>query len=106
MTWLAICSAHLDQKTLECRKTILKTATKSRDQTGGGCVLNWRLSFAVVIVLMLAAKFHAGVPDPPREFQLQANSAEFCNLFDPGTKLSTVASGFGFAEGPVWDPAG
>ena len=42
-------------------------------------MLNWRLSFAVVIVLMLSAKFHAGLPDPTREFQLQANSAEFWN---------------------------
>src|SRR6266404_9168729 len=68
--------------------------------------MNWRLSFAVVLVLLLSAKFHAGVADPARQFQLQANSAGFWSLFDHGTKLSTVASGFGFTEGPVWDPAG
>jgi gluconolactonase len=68
--------------------------------------MNWRLSFAVVLVLSLSAKFHAGVAHPTREFQLQANSAEFWSLFDRGTKLSTVASGFGFTEGPVWDAAG
>jgi len=67
--------------------------------------MNWRLSFAV-LVLLLSAQCHAGATDPKREFQLQANSAEFWSLFDRGAKLSTVASGFGFTEGPVWDPAG
>lgn len=43
---------------------------------------------------------------PKREFQLQANSDDFWTLFDRESKLSTVASGFGFTEGPVWDPAG
>src|SRR5207253_4853056 len=43
---------------------------------------------------------------PRREFQLQANSDDFWTLVDRESKLSTVASGFGFTEGPVWDPAG
>jgi gluconolactonase len=28
------------------------------------------------------------------------------NLFEHAAKLTTVGSGFGFTEGPVWDPAG
>lgn len=42
----------------------------------------------------------------PRSFQLQAQSPAFWKLVDPKAKPSVVASGFGFTEGPVWDPAG
>ncbi|MGO8718163.1 MAG: SMP-30/gluconolactonase/LRE family protein [Acidobacteriaceae bacterium] len=41
-----------------------------------------------------------------RKFELQAVSPEFWKLFDKNAKLATVASGFGFTEGPVWDKAG
>ncbi|MFL6354729.1 MAG: SMP-30/gluconolactonase/LRE family protein [Bryobacteraceae bacterium] len=43
---------------------------------------------------------------PRRTFELVAQSPEFWKLFDRDAKLTTVASGFGFTEGPVWDPAG
>jgi gluconolactonase len=43
---------------------------------------------------------------PEREFKLVAESSEFWKLFDRKAKLSTVATGFGFTEGPVWDDAG
>jgi len=43
---------------------------------------------------------------PPREFQLQAESPQFWNLIDHEAKPKVVATGFGFTEGPVWDPAG
>jgi gluconolactonase len=56
-------------------------------------------------ILSLAA-LGAGPQKPKREFQLQANSDDFWTIFDRESKLSTVASGFGFTEGPVWDPAG
>jgi len=56
-------------------------------------------------ILSLAARC-AGPQKPKPEFQLQANSDDFWTLFDRESKLSTVASGFGFTEGPVWDPAG
>jgi gluconolactonase len=42
----------------------------------------------------------------PRVFTVQANSPEFWALFDRNSKLETVAQGFGFTEGPMWDPAG
>ena len=41
-----------------------------------------------------------------RSFSLDAITPAFWNLFDHKAKLTTVASGFGFTEGPVWDPAG
>lgn len=42
----------------------------------------------------------------PKKFELQADSPAFWNLVDRDAKLETVATGFGFTEGPVWDPAG
>jgi gluconolactonase len=42
----------------------------------------------------------------PRKFELQASSDNFWQLIDRHAKLETVASGFGFTEGPMWDPAG
>jgi gluconolactonase len=41
-----------------------------------------------------------------RTFALQSQSAEFWNVVDRDAKLETVGTGFGFTEGPMWDPAG
>lgn len=41
-----------------------------------------------------------------RQFELQASSPKFWSLVSRGAKLITMASGFGFTEGPVWDPSG
>ncbi len=43
---------------------------------------------------------------PHREFGLRAESPKFWKLIPKDAKLSVVAKGFGFTEGPVWDPAG
>jgi gluconolactonase len=43
---------------------------------------------------------------PPREFSLHADSQDFWKLIPKDAKLDVVAKGFGFTEGPVWDPAG
>lgn len=42
----------------------------------------------------------------PREFKLEAESPQFWDLVEKNAKLSVVATGFGFTEGPVWDQAG
>ncbi|MGI8961911.1 MAG: SMP-30/gluconolactonase/LRE family protein [Bryobacteraceae bacterium] len=42
---------------------------------------------------------------PRRSFELVALSPDFWKLFDHDAKLTTVATGFGFTEGPVWDSA-
>jgi gluconolactonase len=42
----------------------------------------------------------------PRDFKLEAESPQFWELVDHNAKLSVVATGFGFTEGPVWDQAG
>ena len=41
-----------------------------------------------------------------RSFKLEPLSPEFLNLIANDAKLETVATGFGFTEGPMWDPAG
>ena len=41
-----------------------------------------------------------------REFSLEAVEPGFWHLFDRKAQLTRVATGFGFTEGPVWDPSG
>ncbi len=41
-----------------------------------------------------------------RKFSLEATSPQFWKLIDHNAKLSSVGTGFGFTEGPVWDEAG
>jgi gluconolactonase len=43
---------------------------------------------------------------PPRAFKLQSSAPQFWKLVDHDAKLTTIASGLGFTEGPVWDPLG
>ena len=62
---------------------------------------------AVVVVFTVAASAQSNSPQQkPRNFALQAESPDFWKLVDRGTKVTTVATGFGFTEGPVWDDAG
>lgn len=42
----------------------------------------------------------------PRQFALQAQLPQFWKLFDHDAKLTTVITGLGFTEGPVWDDKG
>jgi gluconolactonase len=41
-----------------------------------------------------------------RSFSLEAKSPKFWKLVSKDAKLTTVATGFGFTEGPVWDHGG
>jgi gluconolactonase len=61
----------------------------------------------------LGASFLAGAhragsqsKKPLREFALLADSPELWSLVDKDAKLEKYAGGFGFTEGPMWDPAG
>jgi gluconolactonase len=58
-------------------------------------------SFLTVFCLLLVAS-----AEDPRAFKLEPLSPKFWDLVDRDTKLETVATGFGFTEGPMWDPAG
>ena len=44
--------------------------------------------------------------DTPRQFELTAQSPHFWRLIGRRTTLQRVAGGFGFTEGPAWDPRG
>jgi gluconolactonase len=57
-----------------------------------------------MIVLLLAASAPSQMP--PRTFSIEAHSPALWNLIDRNATLETVAGGFGFTEGPMWDPAG
>ena len=59
------------------------------------------LSALALFFLLLAAS-----AQQRRDFKLQPLSPEFLNLIANDVKLETVATGFGFTEGPMWDPAG
>jgi gluconolactonase len=60
----------------------------------------------VVVLLFFATFIPAQEQRPKREFRLRAESEAFWKLFAHDAKLKTLATGFGFTEGPVWDPAG
>ena len=60
----------------------------------------------VVIASLMLASGSARAQSSTRWFELQAISPEFWRLIDPTAKLGTVATGFGFTEGPMWDEAG
>jgi gluconolactonase len=62
-----------------------------------------RLYSLPVVCLLLAA---LGQTQSPRAFELQSLSPKFWDLVDHDAKLETLATGFGFTEGPVWDASG
>ena len=64
------------------------------------------VDIVAIVFLIAAGAALASAAEPHREFQLQALYPEFWRLVDHDAKLSTVATGFGFTEGPVWDEAG
>jgi gluconolactonase len=59
------------------------------------------LHLMAVLYLLLTAS-----AQETRAFGLQALSPKFWDLVDQKAKLETVATGFGFTEGPMWDAAG
>jgi gluconolactonase len=59
-----------------------------------------------LIALAAAVETPATAQQSTRKFELQPISPKFSTLIPPDAKLETVATGFGFTEGPVWDAAG
>ena len=64
------------------------------------------IGMAVALLFLVSFFAAARAQRPAREFQLRAESPAFWDLFAHDAKLETLATGFGFTEGPVWDPAG
>src|SRR5207248_5617945 len=70
-------------------------------------LLSQRMFTRIFIVLsgcLLLVPLQADAPS--RRFELKAESPEFWKLIDHNAQLTRVGAGFGFTEGPVWDPAG
>jgi gluconolactonase len=61
------------------------------------------LSIALLVVLSNAVFVTA---QEKRSFRLESLSPKLAELIGSDAKLETVATGFGFTEGPMWDPAG
>jgi gluconolactonase len=59
-----------------------------------------------VALMALSAVLFAQAQKSPRKFELEAASPKFWSIVAHDAKLETVATGFGFTEGPVWDKAG
>jgi len=60
------------------------------------------MSFVVMLGMMGSSR----AQKKSRAFELEGISPEFWEVVDHNAKLETVAAGFGFTEGPMWDPAG
>jgi gluconolactonase len=71
-----------------------------------GAALKPHLLPAVALFLCVTLSLSSNAQNPPRAFELKASSPEFWKLVPKQAKLEVVAKGFGFTEGPVWDPAG
>jgi gluconolactonase len=64
------------------------------------------IAVGAIALIASAGLFNLTAQTKPRGFELTAASPKFWNLFEHDAKLTTVGTGFGFTEGPVWDPAG
>jgi gluconolactonase len=62
--------------------------------------------FVATFFLCWPFEASAQAKHPRREFELHAELPAFWKLVARDAKLETVASGFGFTEGPVWDKTG
>jgi len=66
-----------------------------------------KITLTLAVGLFIAAGFAAAQEaKKPREFSLHAELPQFWKLIPKEAKLDAVGKGFGFTEGPVWDPAG
>jgi gluconolactonase len=61
---------------------------------------------ATFLALAGLAIIHLRAAELNRRFSLDPLTPEFSQLIAPSEKLVTIATGFGFTEGPVWDPGG
>ena len=88
-----------------------RTHKKPRIQRILRTVKKWAPSvmpgISLVFLTMLVATLWAAKTHPEqRKFELKAESPAFWKLVPPDATLTTLATGLGFTEGPVWDPSG
>jgi gluconolactonase len=63
----------------------------------------WLLIIAIVTFISPLVSYGQAAR---RDFELQGLSQQFWTVVDRGAQLETIGTGFGFTEGPMWDPAG
>ncbi len=63
-------------------------------------------SIIVGLALLFSVPVALKAQQAPRKFELRANSPKFWKLIGRHAKMKRMATGFGFTEGPVWDPHG
>jgi gluconolactonase len=61
---------------------------------------------AAALSLLWFAPHSPQTGGPAQKFSLRTESPQFWKLIDRDAKLTQIATGFGFTEGPVWDPSG
>jgi gluconolactonase len=64
------------------------------------------LPLAAVCLAVLPGARLPAQSRPQRQFEWKAESPKFWKLIDRRAKPRKIAGGFGFTEGPVWDPRG
>jgi len=62
--------------------------------------------FAAALSLFWLVPHSPRADGPTQKFSLHGDSPQFWKLIDRDAKLTQIATGFGFTEGPVWDPSG
>ena len=82
----------------------MSTVLRSTRRRTNSMAITHRLGFLAGAVFSILSS--ASAQSHPRAFELQAIAPQFWNLVDRNAKLDVVATGFGFTEGPMWDPAG
>src|SRR5215469_6100038 len=63
-----------------------------------------KLELAFALLALLPAI--PATAQKPQTFKLEPLTPAFSGLISSDAKLETVATGFGFTEGPMWDPSG
>jgi gluconolactonase len=63
-------------------------------------------SLILGLILLFTLPMAVRAQDAPRKFELHAQSPKFWKLIGRHAQLTRMATGFGFTEGPVWDPHG
>ncbi|MBV8553045.1 MAG: SMP-30/gluconolactonase/LRE family protein [Acidobacteriaceae bacterium] len=74
--------------------------------TGLKLLLRRRTTWLATLPLLALLVGFQEANKTPRKFELVALSPKFWSLFDRNATAASIATGFGFTEGPVWDPAG
>jgi gluconolactonase len=90
------------------RSVFIRVRLSARAGGSKGVLVKILHTFVIATSLLMAVRASGflAAARKPEAFELQSESPQFWNLVDHKAKLSLVGTGFGFTEGPVWDPAG